>query len=117
MELKYFIDMRRLSKFTNKVRVAALSAALTLSSSAAFADDNLGKEVIESATDGLVDLLDSLVTLLQVVMGLGALVCLTIVIFKVFKGDREAAEKLAWWVAGLTIGFVLITVVKNLIPA
>lgn len=110
--------MGNLSKLTNKVRIAVLSAAFTLSSAAGYAtSDNLGQEVLESATDGLVELLDSLVTLLQVVMGLGALICLTIVIFKVFKGDREAAEKLAWWVAGLTIGFVLITVVKNLIPA
>jgi len=109
--------MKNLSKLTNKARIAVLSAALSLSSAAGYAQDNLGVEVLDSAKDGLVELLDSLVTLLQVVMGLGALVCLTIVIFKVFKGDREAAEKLAWWVAGLTIGFVLITVVKNLIPA
>ena len=78
--------------------------------------DNLGEAVIEEATGALSDLVDSIVTLLQVVMGLGAIIVLAIVIFKVFKGDREAAEKLAWWVAGLTLGFVLLSVVSGLIP-
>lgn len=78
--------------------------------------ENLGKEVIESSASALYGLLDSIVVLLQIVMGLGAIVVLAIVIFKVFKGDREAAEKLAWWIVGLTLGFVLLTVVKNLIP-
>lgn len=78
--------------------------------------DNLGEQVIDEATDALSELVSSVVTLLQVVMGLGAIVVLAIVVFHMFKGDREAAEKLAWWVAGLTIGFVLLSVVSNLIP-
>jgi len=79
------------------------------------ADDNLGESVLNDATDSLRRLVDSLVTFLQVVMGMGALVVLAMVIFKVFKGDREAAEKLAWWFAGLTLGFVLLAVVSKLV--
>ena len=37
------------------------------------------------------------------------------VIFNMFKGEREAASKLGWWVAGFAIGFVLIEVVKNVV--
>jgi small-conductance mechanosensitive channel len=81
------------------------------------AQDTYGSQVITSTTTQLRNLTSSITTLLRVVMGLGALVTLTIVIFKVFKGDREAAEKLAWWVAGLAIGFVLLTVVSNLISS
>lgn len=93
----------------------ALSTLASTYSGYAAPGDNLGKSVIDESKDALGDLLDSVVSLLQVVMGLGAIVVLAIVIFKVFKGDREAAEKLAWWVAGLTLGFVLLTVVANLV--
>lgn len=106
-------------KLVNKARygVAAVLVALWgYLPASAQTGENLGKEVIESSASALYDLLESVVTLLQIVMGLGAIVVLAIVIFKVFKGEREAAEKLAWWIAGLTLGFVLLIVVKNLIP-
>ena len=74
---------------------------------------NLGQQVLDQTTQSLKQLVGNIVSLLRVVMGIGALVVLAIVIFKVFKGDREAAEKLAWWVAGLAIGFTLLSVVQN----
>lgn len=94
----------------------ALALCSLYSVSAMAETENLGEQVITEASGALYGLLDSVVKLLQIVMGLGAIVVLAIVIFKVFKGDREAAEKLAWWVAGLTLGFVLLSVVSNLIP-
>ena len=100
-----------------KTGVAMAVCSMYSVSAMAKSSSNLGQEVIEEASSALYDLLDSVVTLLQIVMGLGAIVVLAIVIFKVFKGDREAAEKLAWWVAGLTLGFVLLSVVSNLIPS
>lgn len=99
----------------NRLRLACLTAALVLTGTLASAQDDLGTQVLDSSKEALRSLLDSLVSLLQVVMGLGAIVVLAIVVFKVFKGGREAAEKLAWWVAGLTIGFALLTVVKNIV--
>lgn len=104
-----------MKRFLRRTEVALLSMGLALISPMAQAQGNLGQEVLESSTDALKELLDSLVTLLQVVMGLGAIVVLAIVIFQVFKGEREAAQKLAWWVVGLTLGFTLLTVVQNLI--
>ena len=76
---------------------------------------DIGNSLLNTATLSLSKLVTSLVSLLQVILGLGALVTLAIVIFKLFKGDREAAEKIAWWVAGLTIGFVLISVVQRIV--
>lgn len=98
------------------MEVALLSMGLALVSPVAAQAQNLGLDVIEGSTDALRELLDSVVTLLQVVMGLGAIIVLAIVIFQVFKGEREAAQKLAWWVVGLTLGFTLMTVVQGLIP-
>lgn len=103
---------------SNGIKAMAVMAAGSFFSLPALAasGDELGKEVIDESRRALADLVENVVTLLQVVMGLGAIVVLAMVIFKVFKGDREAAEKLAWWVAGLTIGFVLLSVVSGLIP-
>lgn len=101
-----------------KAEVALLSAGLMLIAPLAnAAGDNLGKDVLDESRGALVGLMDSVVSLLQVVMGLGAVVVLAIVIFQVFKGEREAAQKLAWWVLGLTLGFTLLTVVSNLVTA
>ena len=110
--MKQFIQ-----KSAARMRVAFCTAmcALTGSYVASAQGDNFGVEVLNSSKEQLVDLVDSLVSLLQVVLGLGALVTLVMVIFNILKGEREAAQKIAWWVVGLTIGFVLITVVKNLV--
>lgn len=103
-------------KLFGSARTKALLALATVSSSPLFAAaDDMGSQVINGATKALQGIVDDVVKLLQVVMGLGAIVALAIVIFQVFQGEREAAKKLAWWVAGLTIGFVLLTVVSNLI--
>ncbi len=106
-----------MKRFLRRTEVTLLSMGLALISPfvAQAQGTNLGQAVIEDSTDALKELLDSVVTLLQVVMGLGAIVVLAIVIFQVFKGEREAAQKLAWWVVGLTLGFTLLTVVQGLI--
>ena len=76
---------------------------------------NPGKTILSDSTKKLQGLLTDVTKLLQVILGLGALVTLVMVIFNIFKGEREAATKIAWWVAGLTLGFVLITVVASLV--
>lgn len=104
-----------MKRFLKKAEIAMLTAGLMLISPLAQAQINLGEQVLSESKEAMTDLLDSLVELLQVVMGIGAIVVLAIVIFQVFKGEREAAQKLAWWVVGLTLGFTLLTVVSNLI--
>lgn len=113
--------MKDFKKFPIRTKTAVLASLFIMFSSIstfAFAPgggstDQIGQELIHGATQGLSDLGDSVVDLIRVIMGLGAIVVLGVVIFKVFKGDREAAEKLAWWVAGLAIGFVLLTIVQE----
>lgn len=77
--------------------------------------DNPGKTILSNSASKLQGLLTDVTKLLQIILGLGALVTLVMVIFNIFKGEREAATKIAWWVAGLTLGFVLITVVAGLV--
>lgn len=108
--------MRKIFNAAN-AKVAFCTAMVALTSAPAFAQSDLGNQVLSQSTTALKGIVANVVSLLQVVLGLGALVTLAIVIFNVFKGEREAATKIAWWVAGLTIGFVLLTVVKNIVLA
>lgn len=62
-------------------------------------------------------MMTSFVSLLKIVLGIGALITLVMVIFNIFKGEREAAQKMAWWVVGLSVGFALIAIVPNLAGA
>lgn len=80
-----------------------------------FAQDTKGRQFLQNVNQSLLNLIDTLVTLMRTVMGLGAIITLIVVVFKIYKGEREAAEKLAWWVAGLTLGFVMLQVVSTLI--
>lgn len=105
-----------LLKLNSKVnRLTLALTAFAYGTVPALAQDGVGKQVIDESKSALKDLGESVVSLVQVLMALGAIIVLAMVIFKVFKGDREAAEKMAWWVGGLTIGFVLLTVVKNIL--
>lgn len=103
--------MKQMSKFFQHNRQAICCMALCLIGTVAFAET----DVLNSISTSLKGIVENVVNLLRIVLGLGALVTLVIVVFKIFKGEREAAEKIAWWVAGLTIGFVLLSVVKGLI--
>lgn len=105
-----------LIKFFQRNRQAICCMGLFLMCTAAFAEiGNEGTNVLNTISTSLSGIVENVVDLLRIVLGLGALVTLVIVVFKIFKGEREAAEKIAWWVAGLTIGFVLLSVVKGLI--
>lgn len=101
-----------------KTRIAVCSGALALMSGAnAFAQSNIGSDLLNSSADSMKGLVFGLVRVLQIALGLGALVTLVLVIFNVFKGEREAAQKIGWWVIGLALGFALISVVASRIAA
>ena len=102
-----------------KCKIALCTAMVYFSSGYVYGQtsDTYGSQVITKSSQALYGLLESVANLLRVILGIGALVTLVMVIFNIFKGEREAASKIAWWVAGLTLGFVLITVVKGIIPS
>ena len=77
--------------------------------------ENYGNQLLQQTNSALVGIVSNVVTLLRTVIGLGALVFLVMVVYNILHSDREAAEKLAWWLAGFTLGFVLLSVVAGFI--
>lgn len=111
--------MKKMSKFLQHNRKAICCMALSLMCTAVFAKtgtDFLDEmDVLNEVTNALVGIVSNAVSWLRMFTGFAALVTLVIVVSKLRKGEREAAEKITWWVAGLTVGFVLLSVVQNLI--
>ena len=102
------------ARIGQKARYAATSCSVLLLTAVANAQ-NEGMQVLSEADNALRGLEGTLVNLLKGIIGLGALITLAILIFKLLKKDREAAESIAWWVGGFTIAFVLISVVERIV--
>ena len=102
------------AKIGQKARYAAASCTVALFSAVANAQ-NEGMQVLQEADNALRNLEGTLVNLLKGLIGLGALITLAMLVFKLLKKDREAAESIAWWVGGFTIAFVLISVVEGIV--
>ena len=89
--------------------------AAVASSVNAFAEQDLANAVLTDTSERLSGLVVNLVSVLQVGLGIAALVTVVFVVINILKGEREAASKIAWWVVGLAIGFGALTVVAALI--
>lgn len=101
-------------RFGNGIRVAVLTLMVSLFSSAPVLAQNEGQQVLQQATSSFSQLLDSLGRFLRVALGAGALIMLVMAVYQLMKGERDAAQKLAYWVVGLALGFALLTVVLNI---
>ena len=74
-----------------------------------------GSALLEAGSTAGKNLISSLVRFLQIGLGIAALVTLVVVIYNLFKQEREAATKLIWWVVGLAVGFGLMTALTSII--
>lgn len=106
----------RITLFGAKAKVAFCSAmlALTAGIGSAYAQID-GAGMLEAGTDAGKNLINSLVRFLQIGLGIAALVTLVMVIYNLFKQEREAATKLIWWVVGLAVGFGLMTALSGML--
>lgn len=66
------------------------------------------------AIGGVRSLYKSLALLLRIVIGLGAMVVLTMIVLNIMRGEREAAGKLVWWLVGLVFGFIMLFILEGI---
>ncbi len=102
-----------LTRFGNGLRVAVLTVLAGAATGVPAVAQNAGQQVLQQATSSFSELLDSLASFLRIALGAGALIMLVMAIYQLMKGERDAAQKLAYWVVGLALGFALLTVVLN----
>ena len=77
--------------------------------------DGVGEIFIEQTTGQFQRIAGVTVRLIRVILGLGALVMLTYAVFKLLKGEKDAAEKVAYWIVGLVVGFLFLSLVQRYI--
>lgn len=109
-------------KFSTKLsaatrRVLAVTAAACLSNSAftsmAQSADGLGEMFINSTADTFQSIAGITVRLIRIILGLSALVLLVYAVLKILKGDREAMDKIVYWIVGLIVGFLFLSLVQR----
>lgn len=96
------------------VAVAGCKAVVGITSAFAQAD-NVGAQLIDGANQSMKSLAQSVVSFLRIVMGIGALIALVLAIINFIKGERDAAQKVGYWVIGLAVGFVFLSILGNMI--
>lgn len=95
----------------DRLRHIAFSLVLFLQGLAAFGEDT-EENPFADAKQGILGFFKPVVSLVETGMVLAAGFVLVAVVVKLMSGDRESAKKLAWWVVGLTVGFVLLAVLS-----
>ncbi len=75
----------------------------------------MGQSILSNTESALSQLVGNIIGVLQILLGIAALVSLFVVIYNIFKQERDAAQKAIWWVVGLAAGWAAMTVVGNLI--
>ena len=98
------------------VAVAGCKAAVGISNAFAQAD-NVGTQLIDGANQSMKSLAGSIVSFLRIVLGIGALIALVLAIINFIKGERDAAQKVGYWVIGLAVGFVFLSILGNMIQS
>lgn len=74
---------------------------------------DLGNQVLGEGVTTFKTLMTNFTRFLQIALGAGALVMLVLAVYQLMKGERDAAQKMAYWVIGLALGFALISIVYN----
>lgn len=102
------------SLISRKKEAFLMSVASMVVSVNAYAQSNLGEELLMRSTSEVRSLTTSIVSFIKIITIVGGIAMLVMVVFKIFKGDREAAEKFGYWLAGFVLGFALLSVLENL---
>lgn len=100
------------------LRTALATVAAFLFCNVAFAQGGGGADasaVLDSISNQMESMVSTVITIARIGMIIGGVILLIMVIFNLFKGERDAAGKLGWWVVGLAIGLGILTIVQGFI--
>ena len=110
--------MKKIKSFLKERKEAFLmSLAMLFVSTRSFAQSarDIGGDLLSEGEDAFINIISDIVSFVQVVLVIGGIGMLVMVIFKIVKGDREAAEKFMYWLAGIVLGFALLSVMEGLV--
>lgn len=92
-----------------KVVFATLMVGLT-SAPAALAQDAVGDLILSQTEQGLVGIVPGIIRVLKIIVIIGGAISLLLVVFNIIQGERDSAKKAGWWLVGLVLGFIVLTI-------
>lgn len=95
------------------LRAALATVAAFLFCNVAFAQGGGGESVLNSIQGQMSGMVNSVISIARIGMIIGGAILLIMVIFNLFKGERDAAGKLGWWVVGLAIGIGILSIIGS----
>ena len=98
------------SLFLNaRVAFCALMLALTAAPAFAQVSDPISQRLIDGTATGLQGIVPGIVRVLKIIVLIGGAISLLLVVFNIIQGERDSAKKAGWWLVGLVIGFIALT--------
>lgn len=68
----------------------------------------------QDMNEGMFGIMRVIVDTATIASGIGALISLCLVVYKMYSGDREAGMRMIWWGVGLLLVFILLMIIKEL---
>lgn len=97
-----------------KARIAFCSLMLGLSAAPAFAqDDPVTNAILQNTQAGLSGIVPGIVRILKIIVIIGGAISLLLVVFNIIQGERDSAKKAGWWLVGLALGFIVLSILGN----
>ena len=99
-----------------KVKVLVLTIIAGLVSSPVFAqvNDVVGNQILNSTQQGLQGIVPGVTRILKIVVLIGGAISAILVVFNIIQGERDSAKKAGWWLVGLVVGFIVLTILGNM---
>lgn len=113
---KMYLYLSKVVTAVQRLRALPLMFLVGLLPSSVVAQNTISK--VSDALDGQVSELsrlgNTIVSIIQIISGILAVVALVTLVVKFQEGDHEAKKKLTFWVGGLVILFLALSIVKQL---
>lgn len=97
-----------------KVWITVLTLIVGLTPAFAQVQDVVGNQILESTTQGLQGIVPSIARILKIIVLIGGAISAILVVFNIIQGERDSAKKAGWWLVGLVVGFIVLTILGNM---
>lgn len=90
-----------LTSLSLKARIAFCTAMVALSPGIAYAQDNIGQQVLSGFEQEMGSVSQGFFRILRIIFIIGGAISLIMVGFNVIQGERDSMKKAGWWIIGL----------------
>lgn len=96
--------------------VAACGVLVSSGMNAAYAQaQDIGHEILNETQSTMTDLIMDIIGVVQTLLAIAAIVSLFVVVYNIWKQERDAAQKAIWWVVGLAAGWAALYAIGSLV--